>query len=102
VLFYHGLQSCLKLAKGIESHIGSQLDSLSVFEQRYESLLELLQDCPESLIVNEEMPVEEALKQHVRFFNQDLPEAVAGLKEVADQLSSPDAQTQSRLQQVRY
>lgn len=90
----------MRQAKGIETLVGSQLDSLTVFEEKYQSLVKLLEDCPPSLIVDDEMPADEALKQHKRFFNQDLPEAVRSLQETASQITQPDAQTQQKLKEV--
>lgn len=71
-----------------------------MFEERYGSLVKLLEDCPSSLVVDEEMPADEALKQHKRFFNQDLPDAVKSLQEVATQITQPDSQTLHKLKQV--
>ena len=94
------LQDCLRQAKGVETLVGSQLDFLTVFEEKYQSLVKLLEDCPPSLIVDKEMPADEALKQHKRFFNQDLPEAVKSLQDTAAQITQPDSQTQLKLKEV--
>lgn len=90
----------MRQLKGMESLVNSQLDSLSVFEERYSSALALLDDCPSFLVIDEEMPADEALKQHRRFFNQDLPDAVRSLQEIATQVSQPDSQTVERLKEV--
>lgn len=62
--------------------------------------MRLFEDCPPSLQVDDEMPADEALKQHKKFFNQNLPEAVQSLKEAVDQMSQPDQQTLDKLAQV--
>lgn len=84
----------------METQVSSQLDSISTFEERYVSLAKLLEDCPPSLEVDREMPADEALKQHKRFFNQDLPEAVTALQQAAEQIGQPDDDTVRKLQQV--
>lgn len=85
----------------MESLVGSQLDSLTVFEERYAELTKLLELCPSSLVVDPDMPPDEALRQHKRLFNQEVPEAVKSLQEVTQQLSQPDNTILQRLKQVR-